>query len=127
MLRATGGTFPSNLVHVKPHTATNLSDIRAHFGMVQDPKLLRTAEAVLEEMRAGWSNKIQTTTTRFVCTAPVLTPRPLRQLGDCSRLWSRGWIPEGVTAEHTYLTVAADPCVPCREEVKRCIRLRAPG
>jgi len=74
MLRTTGGTFPSNLVRVKTHTTTNTSGIRVCFGTVQDTELLESAEAALEEMGAGWSNKIQIDTTHFVCTTPAATP-----------------------------------------------------
>lgn len=68
VLRTTGGTFPSNLLRVKTHTTTNTSGIRVCFGTIDEPELLERAEAALEEMGAGWSNKIQIDTTHFVCT-----------------------------------------------------------
>ena len=73
VLRTTGGTFSSNIVRVKTHTTTNTSGIRVCFGTVQDPELLKRAEAAVEEMGGGWSNKIQIDTTHFVCTSPTAT------------------------------------------------------
>jgi len=73
VLRTTGGTFPSNTVRVKTHTTINTSGIRVCFGTIQDLELLKRAEAALEEMGAGWSNKIQIDTTHFVCTTPTAT------------------------------------------------------
>ena len=81
VLRTTGGTFPSNLVRVKTHTTTNTSGIRVCFGTIQDPELLKSAEAALEEMDAGWSNKIQIDTTHFVCTTPAATPTAAQASG----------------------------------------------
>ena len=81
VLRTTGGTFPSNLVRVKTHTTTNTSGIRVCFGTVQDTELLESAEAALEEMSAGWSNKIQIDTTHFVCTTPAATPTAAQTSG----------------------------------------------
>lgn len=81
VLRTTGGTFPSNQVRVKTHTTTNTSGIRVCFGTIQDPELLKDAEAALEEMGAGWSNKIQIDTTHFVCTTPAATPTAAQASG----------------------------------------------
>jgi hypothetical protein len=81
VLRTTGGTFLSNTVRVKTHTTTNTSGIRVCFGTVQDPELLKSAEAALEEMGAGWSNKIQIDTTHFVCTTPAVTPAAAQTSG----------------------------------------------
>ena len=81
VLRTTGGTFPSNLVRVKTHTTTNTSGIRVCFGTIQDTELLESAEAALEEMGAGWSNKIQIDTTHFVCTTPAATPTAAQTSG----------------------------------------------
>lgn len=81
VLRTTGGTFPSSTVSVKTHTTTNTSGIRVCFGTVQDPELLRSAEVALEEMGAGWSNKIQIDTTHFVCTTPAATPTAAQASG----------------------------------------------
>lgn len=73
VLRTTGGTLPSNLVRVKTHTTTNTSGIRVCFGTMNDPELLKRTEAALEEIGAGWSNKIQIDTTHFVCTTATAT------------------------------------------------------
>ena len=81
VLRTTGGTFPSNLVRTKTHTTTNTSGIRVCFGTIQDPELLKDAEAALEEIGAGWSNKIQIDTTHFVCTTPAATPTAAQASG----------------------------------------------
>ena len=81
VLRTTGGTFPSNLVRVKTHTTTNTSGIRVCFGTVQDPELSKSTEAALEEMGAGWSNKIQIDTTHFVCNTPATTPTAAQATG----------------------------------------------
>ena len=53
VLRTTGGTFLSNTVRVKTHTTTNTSGVRVYFGTVQDPELLKSAEAALGGMGAG--------------------------------------------------------------------------
>lgn len=84
VLRTTGGTFPSNLVRVKTHTTTNTSGIRVCFGTVQDPDLLKQAEAALDEMDASWSNKIQIDTTHFVCTTPTVTPTAAQVSGSAA-------------------------------------------
>ena len=79
--RTTGGTFPSNTISVKTHTTTNTSGIRVCFGTIQDPELVNSTEAALEEMSAGWSNKIQIDTTHFVCTTPAATPTAAQASG----------------------------------------------
>jgi len=79
--RTTGGTFLSNIIRVKTHTTTNTSGIRVCFGTVQDPELVKSTEAALEEMSAGWSNKIQIDTTHFVCTTPAATPTAAQASG----------------------------------------------
>ena len=53
VLRTTGGTFPSNLVHVKTRTTTNTFGIRVCFGTVQDTELLESTEVAPEEMGGG--------------------------------------------------------------------------
>jgi hypothetical protein len=90
VLRTTGGTFPSNIVRVKTHTTMNTSGIRVCFGTIQDPELLKQAEAALQEMDASWSNKIQIDTTHFVCTTPTATPTAVQASGGTVGVSSPG-------------------------------------
>lgn len=82
ILRTTAGTFPSNVLRVRTHTMTDTSGISVCFGNVQDPTLLESAQAALQQMGAKWSDRIQIDTTHFVCTTPAATPNGAEATGS---------------------------------------------